>query len=99
MHLYLLLIKNHWHFFWRSVKRKHRWLTIIAVSMVLIYLTFVLVGMGIFFKEVLTGSQAGDDPIGFINRYLLEIFIGLFSLRFFLQQGPKVTFHAIWSTF
>lgn len=90
MHLYLLLIKNHWHFFWRSVKRKHRWLTIIAVSMVLVYLTFVLVGMGIFFKEVLAGSTASDDPIGFINRYLLEIFIGLFSLRFFLQQGPKL---------
>ncbi|MEM8485953.1 MAG: DUF5687 family protein, partial [Bacteroidota bacterium] len=29
-------------------------------------------------------------PIGFINRYLLEIFIGLFSLRFFLQQGQKL---------
>ncbi len=90
MQLYLLLIKNHWRFFWRSVKRRHRWLTIIAVSMVLLYLTFVLVGMGIFFKEVLAGSSAGDDPIGFINRYLLEIFIGLFSLRFFLQQGPKL---------
>ena len=90
MHLYVFLIQNHWKYFWRSVKRKHRWITIIAVALVLIYLTFVLVGMGIFFKEVLNGTQASHDPIGFINRYLLEIFIGLFSLRFFLQQGPKM---------
>ncbi|MFK7844357.1 MAG: DUF5687 family protein [Rhodothermales bacterium] len=90
MHIYLLLIQNHWKYFWRSVKTKHRWITIVAVGLVLIYLTFVLVGMGLFFKDVLRGSAAGDDPIGFINRYLIEIFIGLFSLRFFLQQGPKI---------
>ena len=54
------------------------------------YLVVVLVGIGLFFDDVFRNSPAGSDPVGFINRYLIEISIGLFSLRFFLQQGPKV---------
>ena len=93
MSIYGLLVRNHWKSVVRTLRRKHRWLSIIAVSLILIYLTFVLVGMGFFFREVFR-TTAGRDPVGFINRYLLEVFIGLFSLRFFLQQGPKLKMQA-----
>lgn len=90
MHFYLSLIRNHWKYFWRSVKRKHRWITIIAVGLVLTYLTIALVLAGFFFREFLRSLTLDRDPIGFLNRHMLELFIGLFSLRFFLQQGPKI---------
>lgn len=90
MQLYLSLIKNHWKYFWRSVKREHRWITISAVGLVLFSMTIVLTGGGYFFEGFLRSISVGDGPIGFLNRYLLEIFISLFSLRFFLQQGPKI---------
>ena len=94
MSIYGLLIRNHWKSLVRSLRRKHQWLSIVAIGLILVYLTFVLVGMGFFFKEVFRSSAAGRDPVGFINRYLLEVFIGLFSLRFFLQQGPKMKMRA-----
>ena len=72
------------------MRSKHRWLSIVAVGLLLIYMTFVLVGMGFFFKEVFAGSPPGNDPVGFTNSHLFELFLGLFSLRFFLQQGPKM---------
>ena len=94
MSVYGLLIRNHWKSLIRSFRSKHQWLSIIAIGLILLYLTFVLVGMGFFFQEVFFSAPAGRDPVGFINRYLLEVFIGLFSLRFFLQQGPKMKMRA-----
>lgn len=90
MHLYGLLIQNHAKSFWRSVRSKHRWASVLTIGLILVALTFILAGSGFLFKEVLRGSLPGQDPVGFINSHLLEVFLGLFSLRFFLQQGPKM---------
>ena len=65
-------------------------MTMLAISLVLLYLTFVLVGMGYFFREIFLGTVASNNPVTFINQHLLEIFLGLFSLRFFLQRSPRV---------
>ena len=87
---YRLLFINHWRFLVRSFRRKARWMTVLAISLVLLYLTFVLVGMGYFFREIFLGTVASNNPVTFINMHLLEIFLGLFSLRFFLQRSPNV---------
>jgi hypothetical protein len=87
---YRHLLTHHWKHFTRSLSRRNRWLTVLAGGTVMIYVTFVLAGMGLFFKEVFRGTPAGIDPVSFLNQHLIEGLLGLFSMRFFLQQGPRM---------
>ena len=99
MYIYGHLVANHWKKVRRSLRQRNRWLTILAIGVMLFNLTIILVFSGSFLGDLLDfyyreirndyrGSRV--SPAAFINKYLLEIFMGLFSLRFFLQQGPKM---------
>ena len=99
MHIYGHLVWNHWKSVRRGFRQKDRWLTLLAIGVMLFNLTIILVFAGTFldrlldyyyreFKQSYSGSPV--SPAVFVNKYLLEIFMGLFSLRFFLQQGPKM---------
>ena len=99
MHIYGHLVWNHWKSARRVLRQKDRWLTLLAIGVMLFNLTIILVFAGTFldrlldyyyreFKQSYSGSPV--SPAVFVNKYLLEIFMGLFSLRFFLQQGPKM---------
>ena len=99
MHVYGQLVQHYWKNIRRAFRHRNRWLTILAISVMLFNLTIVLVFTGAFlgdlldfyYQEVLndySGNQV--SPVSFVNRFLLEVFMGLFSLRFFLQQGPKM---------
>ncbi len=90
MAVYRQLLVHHWKSFSRSLSRKHRWLTVLAGGLVMLYVTSVLVSVGIFFSEIFRGMTAAFNPVVFLNQHLLEVLLGLFSLRFFLQQGPRM---------
>ncbi len=70
-----------------------------AIGVMLFNLTIVLVFSGAFLGDLLDfySREVHNQPRGslispqrFVNTYLLEAFMGLFSLRFFLPQGPKM---------
>ncbi|MDZ4698236.1 MAG: DUF5687 family protein [Rhodothermales bacterium] len=90
MAVYRHLLAHHWKSFTRSLSRRNRWLTVLAGGMVMLYVTVLLGGMGFFFKEVFRGTPAGIDSVSFLNQHLIEVLLGMFSMRFFLQQGPRM---------
>ena len=99
MQIYGYLTWNHWKNVRRALRQRDRWLTLLAIGVMLFNLTIILVFSGIFLDKILDyyyrefrHNFAGSpiSPAIFVNKYLLEMFMGLFSLRFFLQQGPKM---------
>lgn len=99
MQIYGYLIWNHWKNVRRALHERDRWLTMLAIGVMLFNLTIILVFAGLFLDKILDyyyrefrHNFAGSpvSPAIFVNKYLLEMFMGLFSLRFFLQQGPKM---------
>ena len=99
MQIYGYLIWNHWKNVRRALRQRDRWLTLLAIGVMLFNLTIILVFTGTFLDKILDyyyrefrHNFAGSpvSPAIFVNKYLLEMFMGLFSLRFFLQQGPKM---------
>jgi hypothetical protein len=100
--LYRLLLQNEWSRITRSIRSQHRWLVGIAITLVLLYLTFVLVVSGYFFRDIFHrilirqsffGGITTRGPVFFLNQYLIELFLGLFGMRFFIQLAPRMKPH------
>lgn len=71
------------------VWRKH-WLITTLLSLLILYMTFSLAGLGFLWKELVSMVRPGVDPVAFLNRHLLTVFLGLFTLRFFVQRTPRM---------
>ncbi|MEZ4701942.1 MAG: DUF5687 family protein [Rhodothermales bacterium] len=88
--VYRQLLVHHWKSLTRSLSKRNRWLTLLAGVVVMLYVTVTLGMIGLLFKEIFRGTPAGVDTVSFLNQHLIEVMLALFSMRFFLQQGPRV---------
>ena len=53
MEIYGYLVRNHWKNIRRALRQRDRWLTILAIGIMLFNLTIVLVFSGIFLDKIL----------------------------------------------
>ncbi len=90
--LYLALLRNQWKSFSRSFKGKRLWINAMALLPVVVYAILVLVGMGIYFDDVLNLSSKGIGPIIWLNANLLSPFSGC------LRSGFSSSEPRVWSS-
>ena len=88
--IYLALARHQWIRFGRSLEGKRLWLIGLGLVPVLIYGTFVLVGLGLFFDQLLAPLVAEAPPVHVLDAHLLSAWAGMLGLRFFFQRPPRL---------
>jgi len=88
--IFKLLMRHQW---WRVVRtfvwRRH-WLITVLLSLLILYMMFSLAALGFLWQEMIGMVQPRVDAVAFLNRHLLTVFLGLFTLRFFVQRTPRI---------
>ncbi len=79
---------------WRRVVRtfvwRRHWLVTVLLSLLILYLIFALISLGFLWREMIAMIRPGVESVAFLNRHLLTVFLGLFTLRFFVQRTPRM---------
>ncbi len=88
--IYLPLLRHQWRQFVRTFVWRRHWLTTLLISLLVLYTAFSLVSLGFLWTEMVRMVRWEANPVAFLNRHLVTIFIGLFALRFFVQRTPRL---------
>ena len=88
--MYMALLRNQWKCFVRSAIKKRTWLAGLGLLPLVLYVAFVLVGLGYFFNRLLDLSP-GRQSLQVLNTYLLSAWLSTLALRFFFQRPPRMS--------
>lgn len=88
--LYSTLLRNQWKQTTRTYASRYRWLAILVLVVIGIYVAVLLVTSGFFFWELTRAVGVVEDPVALLNAYGLSAFLALFMARFFFQRPPQV---------
>src|SRR5690606_39209456 len=88
--LYAELFRNQWRQRARSFTWRRHWFVLLMAGLLGLYFATALIVSGLMWKEVSFPLRRGVDPVDYLNRNLLTIFLALFVARFFLQRSPRL---------
>lgn len=88
--VYVSLLRHQWQQKVRTFVWKRHWLITVLLTLLALYTVFSLISLGFLWTEMVRMVQWEADPVAFLNRHLITVFIGLFALRFFVQRTPRM---------
>ena len=88
--IFNLLMRHQWRRVVRTFVWRRHWLITVLLSLLILYILFSLAALGFLWQEMVRMVRPRVDPVAFLNRHLLTLFLGLFTLRFFVQRTPRI---------